>query len=126
MKIRNGFVSNSSSSSFVCPVCGKTTPEILTIYADLYKFAICECEHACCEEHLVEINDEEYKQKAIELLTEISQDPFYEFHMPDLIQDLSSINNINRERIEKIVEKYFYTKYLDSQCPICSKRESSK
>ena len=42
MKVRNGFVSNSSSSSFVCNICG----EIEAGYeCSLSDFEMEECEH---------------------------------------------------------------------------------
>jgi hypothetical protein len=47
MKIRQGFVSNSSSSSFVCEICGRT--EVLWDGADEGGYVYCEREHLICE-----------------------------------------------------------------------------
>lgn len=41
MKIRNGFVSNSSSSSFICDVCGE---EITGMGISFEDYNLCECE----------------------------------------------------------------------------------
>lgn len=53
MKLRNGFVSNSSSSSFICEVCG-----IVESGWDsgLVDFEMCECQngHTVCQKHLSE------------------------------------------------------------------------
>ena len=52
MKIRTGFVSNSSSSSFTCHICGETatgydnSPEELGFY-------MCENEHIICQEEAI-------------------------------------------------------------------------
>jgi hypothetical protein len=52
MKIRNGFVSNSSTSSFVCDVCGEEyTGWDAGPCAD-YDCTQCENEHAMCLSHL--------------------------------------------------------------------------
>ncbi len=49
MKIRNGFVSNSSSSSFICDICG----ESYVIYElDPEIGSVCENGHNMCSEHL--------------------------------------------------------------------------
>jgi hypothetical protein len=52
MKIRSGFVSNSSSSSFTCDVCGRTESGW---DASLREFGMVECVkgHIFCEEHLL-------------------------------------------------------------------------
>ena len=42
MKIRNGFVSNSSSSSFICDVTGQ---EVCGYDITLEDYDLCECEH---------------------------------------------------------------------------------
>lgn len=47
MKLRNGFVSNSSSSSFVCDVCGDAY-EIWDSDSGIY----CENSHGICECHI--------------------------------------------------------------------------
>ena len=46
MKIRAGFVSNSSSSSFICAVCKEID------YGDLYEMEVCSCVSCSCEFHI--------------------------------------------------------------------------
>ena len=52
MKIRSGFVSNSSSSSFICDVCGRMESGW---DASLSDFEMYECEngHTLCEDELI-------------------------------------------------------------------------
>ena len=56
MKIRKGFVSNSSSSSFICDVCG--TAESGWDYS-LSDAGMYECEngHTFCESHIINIEE---------------------------------------------------------------------
>ena len=55
MKIRNGFVSNSSSSSFVCNICGQNYEGWDASPRDP-EFECSECEngHVMCNEHLLD------------------------------------------------------------------------
>ena len=56
MKIRDGFVSNSSSSSFVCEIC-HAAQEISDSCA-IEEVGFCECKnnHVICTEHLLDKN----------------------------------------------------------------------
>jgi len=67
MKIRNGFVSNSSSSSYVCEICNAA----LEAYdCNLNEIGLCECEngHLFCLDHQLfstELNgDDQVPEKA--------------------------------------------------------------
>jgi hypothetical protein len=50
MKIRKGFVSNSSSSSFLCDVCGKTESGFDACLSDV-EMSSCENGHTYCDSH---------------------------------------------------------------------------
>lgn len=53
MKIRKGFVSNSSSSSFVCDICGEVYEgwDASPLDSD-FECSICPHEHIICNEHI--------------------------------------------------------------------------
>ena len=52
MKIRKGFVSNSSSSSFVCDVCGEDTSG-MNMTLEEAEMVYCKNGHVFCEGHLI-------------------------------------------------------------------------
>ena len=55
MKVRSGFVSNSSTSSFTCDICGETyTGWDAGPHDPDYDCAICHYEHVMCNEHLLD------------------------------------------------------------------------
>ena len=54
MKIRNGFVSNSSSSSFICDVCGGSDEGWDLAFEDSHMFE-CEFHHIVCKSHALKI-----------------------------------------------------------------------
>lgn len=68
MKTRNGFVSNSSSSSFVCEVCGTLESGWDAGPSD---FDMIECnnrkyEHCLCEKHIVVPDDKDLHEDCID------------------------------------------------------------
>lgn len=52
MKFRSGFVTNSSSSSFICDVCGETTSGYDMTLSDAYMYE-CKNGHTFCESHIL-------------------------------------------------------------------------
>jgi len=59
MKTRKGFISNSSTTSFICDVCGELFAERDCGIDDAQMFQ-CVNEHTVCESHMV--NQERYDQ----------------------------------------------------------------
>lgn len=53
MKIRQGFVSNSSTTSFTCDVCGRTEAYHDSIHYTDLDFFKCENGHGLYEEHRI-------------------------------------------------------------------------
>lgn len=53
MKIRHGFVSNSSTSSFLCMVCGNMEAGSDCVGMSDYGFGACENGHEFCLEHII-------------------------------------------------------------------------
>ena len=61
MKIRKGFISNSSSTSFVCDVCGEDVSGMDMGLEDAGMYQ-CENDHTFCREHVL---DEEALEKRL-------------------------------------------------------------
>ncbi len=91
MKERNGFVSNSSTSSFICQVCGRE--ELGMDGPGDFGMLYCENEHLFCEEEKVKPP----KQKQTDMF-------------PDIASKVPEKDEDDDDRYE-VAEKY---------CPICS------
>jgi hypothetical protein len=108
MKIRNGFVSNSSSSSFVCDVCG----EMFEKYSDVYYEDICMCKtgHEFCAQHLK--HGKNYKELFLKTLSVKNMlNPIYEaieyenIVFPLLFEIDSDFNKRKKTEKKKLLEK---------------------
>jgi len=124
MKIRNGFVSNSSSSSFICDVCGHDESGYdMTIN----EAGMVECEHGhiFCECHLIggeksyeKIREEFFKRDDINEV--ISDFVDSEEEVEDFINELKEdIDNFTEFYDDRIVGDY--DEYVPiEKCPLCS------
>lgn len=102
MKIRIGFVSNSSSSSFICEICNHTE----TVYDSSYReagFAQCINEHVFCEEHLINRSDNDDDIVEDDYLGDVYPEKccpicqFQEYSQSELSQYLLEKYNIARD-----------------------------
>ncbi|MCK9369184.1 hypothetical protein M0R04_04535 [Candidatus Dojkabacteria bacterium] len=114
MKIRKGFVSNSSSSSFICDVCGFVESGYdMSLYdAEMYQ---CENGHTFCNKHMVlaseydmkcdddEIVDSRYevpsKYCPICSISSVSSD--------DMLAYLLKKNNTNKDKVTSEIRVEF-------------------
>lgn len=100
MKKRYGFVSNSSSSSFICEICGNTETGYDADYRD-FGFVECENEHIFCDEHLINVEDEvetlEGERQVLERHCPICQ--FQEYSQPELARFLVKEYGIPKELV---------------------------
>lgn len=121
MKVRLGFVSNSSSSSFTCDVCGATESG-MNMSVDEADMVECENGHIVCHTHLLrqvfgihDLEDEErldFLKDCGELLCEEDKKQL----------DSLSGDELDEEDIEELCEVIFddiYYKYPAIYCPVC-------
>jgi hypothetical protein len=138
MKIRKGFVSNSSSSSFLCEICGAMGSGYDTCASEL-GFAILPCGHTICESEVLNLSDDEFAKLAVANLKEeikksekiINDKSMSEIQIKSARYDLTSEQETLKD-IEKVIkdgnsvrDNYIDItdeKYLKQQCPICTNK----
>jgi len=118
MKIRNGFVSNSSSSSFVCDVCHGVESGWDMGLSDA-EVTECEVGHVFCDSHMKELKKKvtlkDKQAKVLKWLEEIGEDD------EDILEgcksgDEGSIDDTYDEMLQEKGDRYNCPK---DQCPCC-------
>lgn len=124
MKIRKGFVSNSSSSSFICEVCGEVEAGYDMSY-DEAGFMMCEHGHVLCKSHIHPITID----KAKALLEKIKSDTKYvsgDFLEKEEADQLQELIDIDVDSLNyRSFQDYGYDQFPEEICPICSLEEIS-
>ncbi len=123
MKIRNGFVSNSSSSSFTCDVCG-TTEAGMDASARDFDMSECVNGHVFCNDHAPESNPMTPKQYRDLIKIQIESCTWLK---PERIQsDIAEMEEVTDDNIEDFYnENYSDNGVPECQCPICTFKELS-
>ncbi len=127
MKVRNGFVSNSSSSSFTCDVCNITRCKYDASPEDVGMIK-CERDHIFCRDHAVKpIPYAIYYPKIEEIFNfflTLTEDDFHtesgKKHFIEVKEELEETN------IKSSVEYFFGETFPGSYCPICMKVVTSE
>ncbi len=124
MKVRNGFVSNSSSSSFTCDVCGVTESGW---DFDLYEAGFIECEndHIFCKEHSLypPLNINEYDDdKIIKRFYNINYNDYQIKSIKKEFEEKLSIikNEKDKHKKAEIIRNLNCFYHPRTYCPICN------
>lgn len=106
MKIRTGFVSNSSASSFVCDVCAETFNGYDGEYGDI-KELNCVGGHSFCDEHLS-------NKDILDFINNKLKSPDLDKEEKEMLEEAKK-----EEDLDLIMDYYSYE--LPSElCPICN------
>jgi hypothetical protein len=98
MKIRNGFVSNSSTSSFICDVCGEEyTGWDASPFDSNYDCSVCENGHNICNEHLNGDYDKDDECQLLEKFCPICQ--FKDYSNYEMATYLEKTRKISRDEV---------------------------
>lgn len=129
-KIRSGFVSNSSSSSFICDICGR---EEFGFDMCLDEAEMCECEngHTICLDHIIYPESQEVYQKVwnrlIEEFKTSKYDPLTDEKLNKFIEKENiDPNNITYDNIDNLLYKLdepITYRLPEEFCPLCNFEE---
>lgn len=114
MKLRLGFVSNSSASSFVCDICGRTETGW---DGEGYGVEIARCgSHEMCESHLKESFHEYCNHLPKDELVKLFEKEGFE---PEKEDDLDEDDLEDLDCVMEYFEEYMEGMLPDWYCPIC-------
>lgn len=118
MKIRNGFVSNSSSSSFTCDVCG-TTESGMDASAHDFEMSTCVNGHTFCDSHAPESEPMTPKQYRDEIRKQIEACTW--MNKERIQSDIAEMEMVPDDEIEDFYnDNYSDDGIPECQCPICT------
>lgn len=117
MKIRKGFVTNSSSTSYICDICGRIVDDVPDAYSSLrYRFVTCENGHEFCTDHLLNIPKQILTNTA-DLDEWMGENDISEYEVPEEYCPICKYGQYNAEllyndsyKLEYVLKKYNLTK----------------
>ena len=128
MKIRNGFVSNSSTSSFICTICD-------TIYmlmdgdpsSEPYHLCTCENGHGFCREHILYPDGGEIQAIRKYVLENVNQGNAEILEKEKALEDIEFKKFIKEYEDSthgiSLFDEFYYKKIPTNLCPFCSFEE---
>lgn len=123
MKIRSGFISNSSSSSFTCDVCGETKSGWDLSHSDA-GMDKCENNHTFCQSHKLEVtlSIDEMREA---LIANYRDSSFwgYESNRAEQQKHIAEYQTMSDADIEEHFEDLETDGCHISRCPICQMDE---
>jgi len=122
MKIRSGFVSNSSSSSFTCNVCGATESGYDVSLNDVGMFE-CIKGHVVCDSHQINV------EVTVDMMKETLKT--YEkrrtWKTPEeMEEELKRIDELDDSTVESEYDDVKYEGVSSCLCPICQLKRMNK
>lgn len=122
MKYRIGFVTNSSSSSFICDVCGKVESGY---DASLREFGMfqCECGAIYCEEHKIKKITKQHKINYIKSHNEASKFIPFNKTSDEAIDKLLFDLGLDLENETLYGYEFDECEYPSIYCPFCNMQE---
>ena len=115
MKYRKDFVTNSSSSSFICDVCGDDESGFDMSYEDADMYC-CVNGHTFCTEHAVQLT----KEQKIKLILDNGWNERYNWREDKTtITSQEELEQMSSEQLDKFVIDS-YCEVPAEICPICS------
>jgi hypothetical protein len=101
MKIRQAFVANSSSSSFICEICGHTETGYDGGYSD-FGYIECVNGHVICDEHLLGQDEDCPSYEVPEQYCPICQ--FQEYSQPEMVEYLKKVYKVEWNDVFQIIK----------------------
>jgi hypothetical protein len=118
MKIRNGFVSNSSSSSFVCDVCG-TVESGMDASASDFEMTQCTADHCFCDSHTKDLPETTPQMIRENITAQINECTYTSAE--DKAVSLQTLADTEDEYLEDLLrDDYSDDGCPECQCPICT------
>lgn len=131
MKLRNGFVSNSSSSSFICNFCGDIESGYDSSITD-FDMSICEHGHTFCNHHAIEMGCDFLNEASIEEKYEYIKNYYERYSLKANLESLEedyknlSEDEFEEEYLEEIMNIIVEDGVPEKYCPVCNRLKEYK